>query len=214
MLGREISVLIVEDHSVVRWAVRSFLEHHGVKIIGETASAAEAVDLAAREEPDVVLMDLATEDAGAIEATRAINRARSGRVLAFCSHGSPDQIDVFLRAGGSGFISKSSPIEDLLAALNAVADDREWIPADAISQSSLRGKHKSVLSDREREVAVLVSKGFPSSQIAARLFVSINTVETHRYRIFKKLDIHSRAELVDYVLKHNLMGDWSAEGGR
>lgn len=209
MKDRNVGVLIVEDHSIVRWAVRSYLEQHGMTVVGETVSAAEAVDLATLHEPDVVLMDLVLEDGNGIEATRAISRSGSAKVLAFSAYDSPDRVEAFLRAGGSGFISKTSDVKDLLTAINAVLDDRRWLSPQisAVTQrGSMRRKKKPALSSREQEVAVLIAKGLPSSQIAGRLFVSLNTIETHRYRIFKKLEMHSRTELVDYVLKHNLMG--------
>lgn len=213
MQSKKTSVLIVEDHSIVRWAVRSYLEQHGMTIVGETGSAAEAIDLATLHEPSVVLMDLVLEEGNGIEATRAISRSRTAKVLAFSAYDSPERMEAFFRAGGSGFVSKTSDIKELLTAINAVMDDRRWVSPQVshmVERTSIRRKKKPALSSREQEVAVLIAKGLPSSQIANRLFVSLNTVETHRYRIFRKLEMHNRAELVDYVMKHNLMGNRAA----
>lgn len=208
MQGSRVSVLIVEAQPVVRWALRRYLEEQGMSAIGETCSAVEAVDLANIHEPDFVLMGLDPTDGSGIEATRILTRDHGRRVLAFSERDSPDQVEAFLAAGALGFVSKASPVKDLMTAIHATLDNRQWIP----SQSAMlhqpgrsRKKDSPVLSSREREVAVLIAKGLSSSQVAAKLYVSLNTIETHRYRIFRKLSIHSRAELVEYVFRNALI---------
>ncbi len=175
--------------------------------VGEAVSLAEAIELSNIQEPDVVLIDFQLDDYG-IEITRQLARDCGRRVLALSDGSGRDQIDEFVAAGGMGFVLKTSPVKDILTAIRAAVDNRVWISPSASNPSntpSQRGTNEQVLSAREREVAVLIAKGLSSSQAAAKLYVSLNTVETHRYRIFRKLGIHSRAELVDYVMKHGLI---------
>lgn len=179
-----------------------------MSIVGEASSIAEAVDLANIQEPDVVLIDLMLDDENGIEATRKLAREGGRRVLALSDYTGPDQLEGFFAAGGAGFVSKTSPVKEISTAIRAALDNRRWIspslstPVNASGQTSKEGP---MLSAREREVAVLIAKGLSSTQAASKLYVSRNTVETHRYRIFKKLAIHSRAELVDYVMRHGLI---------
>jgi len=196
----------------VRWAIRSFLEEHGISTVGEASTAAEALDLAAIHEPDIIIMDLSLEDGSSIEATRTLSHDRGYRVLAFSAYDTPDCVEAFMQAGGAGFVSKAAPVKELITAINAAMDDRQWISpklrVDQPVKKREEGKQKSDLSDREKEVASLIAKGLSSSQIADQLYVSLNTVETHRYRIFKKLQIHNRAQLVDYALQNGLLNTY------
>lgn len=199
--------MVVGEQSVIRWAIRRLLEEEGMLVVGEADSLAEAVKLSSIQEPDVVMIDLQLDNNG-IDITRKLAKDCGRRVLALTSDDDQDGLDEFIAAGGKGLVLKTSPVKEIPTAIRAVADNRVWI-SPSISSSSKRnpqrGKDEQVLSNREREVAILIAKGLSSSQAASKLYVSLNTIETHRYRIFRKLGIHSRAELVDYVIKQGLI---------
>ena len=199
--------MVVGEQSVIRWAIRRLLEEEGMLVVGEADSLAEAVKLSSIQEPDVVMIDLQLDNNG-IDITRKLAKDCGRRVLALTSDDDQDGLDEFIAAGGKGLVLKTSPVKEIPTAIRAVAGNRVWI-SPSISSSSKRnpqrGKDEQVLSNREREVAILIAKGLSSSQAASKLYVSLNTIETHRYRIFRKLGIHSRAELVDYVIKQGLI---------
>lgn len=205
-----ISVLIVDEHPVTRWGLSRFLEtYKNLSIVGEASSIEEMFEQVRLHNPDIVLMDTLIPGGDAIQATRDLIASGSKRVLAFTARDSWEHVERFLDAGGLGFVPKRCPPDELLQALSAVADHRQWIsPSMRHKAGTLRrdaGSSRPVLSPREQEVAVLVARGLTSRQIADQLCVSLKTVETHRYRIFKDLGIENRAELVNYVIENGLL---------
>jgi len=205
---RTTGVLIADEHPVIRWGLRHFLEtQRDLRVLGEADTLAETLELANRFAPDVIIMDLLLPDNDTAQATRRAVHESGARVLAFSARDTWDCVEKFMGQGGAGFVTKRCSPEELVAAVRAVAAGRQWISPDIRKSSAPSGQTKSavVLSPRECEVAALVARGFTSRQIADQLCLSLKTVETHRYRIFKELHIKSRAELVSYVMEHDLL---------
>lgn len=204
------TVLVVDEHFIVRWGLKHFLESQkGIRVVGEAGALDEAIELANLLKPAVVILDPSLRGSGRDSAVRDLATAAGGGVLAFSSRDSWDAVERFMSAGGAGFLPKRCPPSDLVKAVRAVASGRRYV---CPSLRSVRAKEQlqclggiRTLSGREREIAVLVARGFTSRQIGDKLCVSLKTVETHRYRIFKDLGIGSRAELVNYVLEHGLL---------
>ena len=209
---KKIAVLLVDDHAVVRQGLRALLEAEGdIAVTGEAKNGREAVVLAKKTLPDVVLMDLAMPGLNGLEATRQIARnLPSARVLVLTSYGDDDYVAQLIEAGAVGYLVKQTAAADLLKAIREVHEgntffspsiakrlrqqDREAFAAGQPSAKTSR------LTSREAEVLQLVAEGFANKQIAAELSISIKTVEKHRQQAMNKLNIHDIAGLTRYAI--------------
>lgn len=211
--ARKINVLIVEEHPVTRWGLRHFLEtRNNITVVGEASTASEARVAISKLKPDVVILDIILPDGDGIELTKEIALENIRRVMAFSAADTWDRVEKFLQAGGLCFVTKRCPPEEFIQALDAVAQNRKWISPSLRNakppSAADRIKHEHSLSPREREVVALVARGLTSRQIADQLCVSLKTVETHRYRIFRELQIKSRAQLVSYAIQNGMLGNY------
>jgi two-component system response regulator NreC len=210
-------VLLADDHEIVRAGIRSLLERHeGVSIVGEAGSGAEAVELAAELRPDVVLMDVTMGDMDGVEATRRIKEQTPDvNVLALTIHDEEAYFFEMLTAGASGYVPKRASPQILLTAISVVAEGEIFLhPAVAGAlvreylQDGRSGATKRVydgLTPRQREVLTLIAQGLSNQEIAAKLDISVRTVERHRENIMERLNLHSRVELVKYALRKGLI---------
>lgn len=204
-----VKVLVADAHPLVRWALREFLNGRGnFEVTGEAGSVAEALSLLRSREVDVVITDLSLTDGSAAEVAAEFAKQGMPRVLAFSQQDTWDRVQAFLDAGGLGFVPKRSSLNELVEAVQAVANNRRWISPSvrAVVPAANKGGENGdcALSTREREIVSLVAKGLTSKQIADQLCVSLKTIESHRYRVFKKLNIQRVAQLADYAVKHGL----------
>ena len=210
-----IRVLLADDHRIVREGLRALIGRHpGMEVVAETADGRATVQAAKELAPDVVVMDLAMPGLNGIEATRQIVQSVSGaRIIALSMHSERNFVMEALRAGASGYVPKEATFEELVRAIEAVAEGQTYLSPKIArlvvedSLSSLPGAASSafaVLTPREREVLQLLAEGSTTKGIAARLHVSGKTIETHRRQIMHKLDIHSVAELTKYAVREGL----------
>lgn len=206
-MERRTTVLVVDMYPIVRWAIEEFLAGQAdFVIVGAAGSIAEATSLVRSLAPDVVITDLLLPDGNVAESMTSFTDNGSTHILAYSEHDSWDHVEAFLNAGGSGFLSKRSPLDELILALRATADGRRWVSptlrkVDATHDEDSR---HSPLSAREMEIAALVAKGLTSKQIGGQLCLSTRTVDNHRHRIFKKLKIRHCTQLADYAAKQGL----------
>src|SRR5262245_45188626 len=215
-LMAKISVLLIDDHVLVRQGLRCVLETDPeIEIIGEAGDGRSAADLADRLHPDVVLMDLTLPDVDGIEATRLITGRRDGpNVLVLTMHSDDVSVRQSLKAGARGYLLKDADDIDLLNAVKAVARGKSYF-SPAVSKVLLTayrgdGGHPiednlALLTDRECEVLRLIAQGKRNKEIAVELTVSVNTVETHRKHIMEKLDLHNTAEIVRFAVRKNVV---------
>jgi len=206
-----IRVLIADAYPIVRWAVRSFLEREtGVDVVGEASSVAEATRLIRSMKPDLVITEINFPNTSTADTLTELVRNKELRALAFTENDSWRDVEEFTSAGGLGFVSKKSPLNDLINAIRAVSANRQWI-SPLIRETNIDTEAEDPddlsLSRREREIVGLVANGLTSKQIADKLCLSLRTVENHRHRVFKKLGIQRSAQLVDYAIKNGLRGD-------
>ncbi len=210
-----IRLLLVDDHEIVRAGLRTLLGRHPeVEVVGEAGSGEEAVALATQLRPDVVLMDITMPGMDGVEATRRIKAtAPEVNVLALTIHEEEAYFFEMLNAGASGYVPKRAPPEDLLAAIQVAARGEVYLHPtmagflvrDYLRRSQEEEEPGEQLTPRQREVLILIAEGLSNQEIGERLGISVKTVERHRENIMKRLNLHSRTELVKYAIRKGLI---------
>jgi DNA-binding NarL/FixJ family response regulator len=204
---KEITVLLVDDHALVRTGFRRVIEDEpGITIVGEAANGVQAIQLTAKLNPKVVLMDCSLPELSGIAAAEYIAKTHPETAVLMCSmHSEESWFRRALNAGARGYISKSSSDLDLASAIKRVASGETVFTQLPASGASVNPRKRSGLSARELQVLQLVVKGKSTKDIAAELQLSPHTVGVHRARIMKTLKIHRTAELVAYALRNGLV---------
>jgi two-component system response regulator NreC len=211
-----IRLLLVDDHAVVRSGLKMLLENErDVEIIGEASSASEAIEATLRLKPTVILMDIGLPDLSGIDATREIKkRSAEVAIVALTIHEDEEYFFKMLEAGASGYVPKRAAPEELLTAIRAAASGQVYLYpslAKLLVRDFLDGGRasdepsSSELTDREREVLTYLAEGASNEEIAASLVISPKTVARHRENIMRKLNLHSRAELVRYAIRKGII---------
>jgi len=213
-----IRVLIVDDHAVLRQALRYLLEAQaGVVVVGDAENGRDAVEMAEQLQPDVVLMDAVMPGLNGIEATRQIRRRLpKTKVLILTGYMEDEQISGALKAGASGYVVKKSDVDELLLGIQAVHRGNPYF-SSSIGDGDLtdylwqlRSNDGRVgydlLTSREREVLQLIAEGHSNQQIGQALFISVKTVEAHRAHIMSKLHARNRTDLIRYALRKGIVG--------
>ena len=211
-MSNQIRIVLADDHAVVRQGFKMILAAQpDMEIVGEAGNGREAVELAGRLQPDVVVMDVAMPELNGIEATRRLAEAAPRtRVLALSMHKDSVYVREILRAGAHGYLLKDSLAGDLLAAVRAVARGEGYL-SPAVSNAVLDDYRRHVtdpidlLSSREREVLQMIAEGKTNKEIAGVLNLSVYTVEAHRGRIMEKLNLHSVNELTRFAVRNGLV---------
>jgi DNA-binding NarL/FixJ family response regulator len=209
-----IRVLLADDHSLVRAGIRSLLGAMAeVQVVGEAASGEEALELAARQQPDVVLMDIAMKGITGLEAAARMRETQPAvRVVILSMHSGEEYVLQALRAGAAGYLLKDAATGELELALRSVMRGESWL-SPAVSRQVVEGYVQrsgaeaapDVLTARQREVLRLVAGGKSTKEIAFFLNLSVKTVETHRAQIMERLGIRDVPGLVRYALRTGLV---------
>jgi len=213
--GSRITILLVDDHALVRQGVRVLLEaEDDLLVVGEAPEGRQAVVLAAALLPDVVVMDIAMPLLNGIEATRQILEAvPTTKLLILSAHGDEEYVDRAMALGVAGYVLKQSSLEDLAAAIRAAHAGTRWFSPGLARGPEGRGAGPKVaaggaaplprarLTSREAEILQLVAEGKANKQVATALGISIKTVEKHRQSLMCKLDLHDVAGLTRYAIE-------------
>ncbi len=206
-MSESITVLIVDDHPVVRSGLKTFLDTvDGIVVVGEASDGAEAIAKARDLQPDIVLMDLAMPNMDGIEATKRID----AKVIALTSFATDDKIFPAIRAGAVGYLLKESGPDDLADAIKKVhAGESILSPQvqERVMQEVAAGTptaHRTDLTVRERDVLRLIARGMSNRQIATELGVAEKTVKTHVSNVLLKLGLHDRTQAALYAVEHGL----------
>jgi len=213
---RKIRVLLAEDHTIVRQGIAALLRAESdMEVAGEASNGLEAVELAKKLVPDVVLMDIGMRHLNGLEATREIKKLfPSMKVLVLTMHDNEEWIFQILKAGASGYLIKDSAMADLTSALRAVCQGDSYL-SPSISKKVIeeyirkaeRGEKKGIqdlLSIREREILQLIAEGNSVPRISSALCISKKTVEAHKTHIMEKLNIHDKVGLIKYAIRMGL----------
>ncbi|HWX22387.1 MAG TPA: response regulator transcription factor [Candidatus Binatia bacterium] len=214
---KNISVLLVDDHTVVRQGLRALLKaEEDMEVIGEAENGRQAVMLARKTPPDVVVMDVAMPLLNGLEATRQILKSvPTAKVLVLTSYGDDECVEQLMRAGAAGYLIKQTAANDLLKAIREVQRGNAFFsPAiakrlrDQCREAFTAGpsaRKAGELTLREAEVLQLIAEGFSNKQIAGELSISIKTVEKHRQQVMNKLNIHDVAGLTRYAITRGMV---------
>ena len=205
-----ITVLLVDDHELLRAGLRSRLEREpGIAIVGEADTAERAVLMARKLQPDLILLDLLLpRKSGADVIPELADVAPEAKVLVVSSQAAPSSVRRALSAGASGYLPKRSSDRELVTAIRLLADGSGYVEPDLGAKLVTPGGPSALepLSERERDIIQLLALGYTNQEIGKRLFISVRTVDTHRAHIMRKLQLETRAELVMFALAHGVIG--------
>ena len=210
-----LSVLLAEDHPVVREGLRAMLEAEGdFQVVGQTGNSSEVGGMVEELHPDVLVLDLIMPGIGGLNALRELARRRlSTRVVVLSMYANEAYVLEALQNGAGAYVLKQSEAAELVRGIREVAKGRRYLSPPlsqrAVEAYAKRAKgtiatREAELTAREKEVLMLVGQGFTSAQIGERLFISVRTVESHRSNLTKKLGLHSQAEMVRTALRREL----------
>jgi len=206
-MSDKITVLLADDHSLVRRGFRRILEDDpSIVVVGEASDGEEAIRLAEELQPRVIVMDCAMPGTSGLIATRRIlERSPDVAILMLSMHAEETLVRQAMEAGARGYILKSALDLDLAAAVNRVAAGETVLDPTVSRPAALKGERTHALTPRELQVLQLICDGHSNREIAKKLDLSANTVAVHRANIMNALDIHKTAELVVYAIHHGLV---------
>lgn len=227
-------ILIADDHGVVRSGVRALVKSSAsYRVVAEAADGEEAIALAMRHEPDIVMMDISMPKVNGIEATKILKReVPRAKVIILTVHEDEEYVYQMLKAGASGYVLKSAGKKEIFAAIDsALSGDRFFSPGvsrliidgfihrdDSEQDRARKGEEPAPghrvpdLTKREVEILQFIAQGLTNRKIAERLFLSVRTVNTHRTNLMQKLDLHDTARLVRFAIEHGFVQLRSAVG--
>ena len=206
-------LLLCDDHKMMRDGLRAILEEEGLEVVGEASNGREVIELARRLRPEIVVMDISMPDLNGIDATRAlVAEFRRIKVIGLSMNADQRYVIAMFKAGAVGYLLKNAASNELIRAIRTVEADLTYVSpsiASIVVHNVTEPERpattlKKPLSPREREVLQLLAEGSPSKEIASRLSVSVDTVESHRRQIVDKLNIHSIAQLTKYAIREGL----------
>jgi two-component system response regulator NreC len=213
---KKIKVLLVEDHTIVRQGISALLKSESdIEVVGEASDGLEAIDMAKKIVPDVVLMDIAMRNLNGLEATRKIKKIFPDmKVLVLTMYDNEESIFQILKAGASGYLIKDSAMTDLISAIRVIYQGESYLSPsiskkvidEYIRKAEMGEKRgtEDLLSDREREILQMIAEGNSVPQVASLLCISKKTVEAHKNHIMEKLNIHDKVGLIKYAIRMGL----------
>ena len=215
MARSKTTVLVCDDHAVFREGVKQVLSSQpDIDVVGEASNGLEAVQMARRLRPEVVLMDIAMPLLRGFDATRRIKRyCPETKVLIFSIYEDDDMVARCLAAGASGYVLKDTPPLQLIYAIQSVKKGERYMSPKVLKSVVIRHVQSAtaaitpydLLSDREREVLIRLAEGESLKEVAEHLHLSVKTVDAHKCNIMGKLQLHNRSELIRYAIRTQLI---------
>lgn len=211
-----ITVMLVDDHRLVRAGMRHVLEAHpDIVVVAEASSGEEALELARSQKPQIVLMDINMPGIGGLEATRRLlQRCPDAKVIAVTMHIDEPYPSRLLSIGAAGYLSKDAAADEVVAAIRRVAQGGHYVAASvagnlaaALVKGGAGGSPFDRLSQREMQVMLMFTRGYSTQEISDRLCLSPKTVSTYRYRLFEKLGVNNDVELIRVAMRYGILED-------
>mgnify|MGYP006306457479 CR=1 FL=1 len=212
-----IKILLADDHEIVRKGLKSLIESElGLEVIGEASTGKKVIELARQKHPDVIVMDISMPRLNGFEATRRIvNDCPEVKILILTVHDDKEYIFRSLEAGASGYLIKKTAPENLIEAIRAIHGGGAYLGTsitEAVVKKFREGRKPSEstvslgkLTGREREILQLIAEGNSTKEISDMLYISTNTVSTHRKNLMEKLDLHNVAQLTKFAITKGLV---------
>jgi DNA-binding NarL/FixJ family response regulator len=202
----KITVLIADDHPAVLDAVASYLQAHGIEVVGRAQDGEEAIELIERRVPQVAVVDVRMPKIGGIEVARRLRGRTATQLVLFSGYGDRALLLEALDAGVRGFVLKEAPLDDLVRAVNALVAGESYIdPVLAGALAASAGERVKELTVRERDVLRLLADGLSNEEIGKRLFISAETVRTHLRKAMDKLGAETRTQAVALALRDRII---------
>jgi DNA-binding NarL/FixJ family response regulator len=210
-----IRVILADDHQIVREGLRSILEKElRIQVVAQADNGRTTVQLVRELRPEIVIMDISMPDLNGIQATlQILQEVPSTKIIALSMHSDKKYVSEMLRAGASAYLLKDCAVDELERAIQAVIAGKVYVSPDVTGTmiedyrrhvERQKPAETSNLTVKEREVLQLIAEGHSTKEIASRLGVSVQTIDTHRQHIMEKLDLHSVAELTKYAIREGL----------
>jgi two-component system, NarL family, response regulator NreC len=213
----KVRVLLTDDHTLFRQGIKTLLSAEtDMEVVGEAGNGTDAIGKAAELRPDIVLMDISMPGLSSFEATRQIRRNRpETKVLFLTMYDDEDYLAECMDSGGSGYVLKDSPSEQLVSAIGDVHRGGSYLSPRMLShlvddfrsrvKSAVRLPRFSTLTRRELEILKYLAEGSSVKEIAGILNLSVKTIEAHKFNLMRKLDIHNKAQLVQYAIQKKII---------
>jgi DNA-binding NarL/FixJ family response regulator len=214
----KIKILLTDDHTLFRQGIRTLLAHEAdMEVVGEAANAMDAVALAQQLRPDVVLMDIGMAGMSSFEATRLIRKERpEAKVIFLSMYDDEDYLAECVEMGANGYVLKDSPADQLTTAIREVQRGGTFLSPRLLARlvddlrmqgrgGPIRSPRFGTLTKREREILKMLAEGKSVKEIAASFDLSVKTVEAHKFNLMRKLDIHNKAQLVQYAIQKKII---------
>jgi DNA-binding NarL/FixJ family response regulator len=213
----KIRIMLADDHTLFRQGIRTLIAaENDIDVVGEASNGSDAVDRCSELKPDVVLMDIGMPGLSSFEATRQIKKVRpETKVLFLTMYDDEDYLVEGMEVGASGYVLKDSPAQQLVAAIRDICRGGSYLSPRMLSQlvddfrtrvkSSNRMPRFATLTAREREVLKMLAEGNSVKEIACDLTLSVKTIEAHKFNLMRKLDIHNKAQLVQYAIQKKII---------
>lgn len=210
-----IKVLLIDDHALIRAAIIELLKSAAddIRIVGEASNGEEAIKFVRNNEVDIALVDISMPGMSGVEVTRRLIQMKLGiKIIALTSHDDDLYTAQILKLGASGYLTKGTNAEELNKAIHTVYEDKPYLTpqiAEQMAGKYISGEYNHPfdgLKSRELEILLLISRGNKAPEIAEKLFLSTKTVNSYRYRLYKKLHIKSDVELTKLAIQYGLIG--------